>query len=177
MVAAVVTFHFQNKHSGFPKVCVVVTCVKAGIYLAWLQLCKEERRYLRLCSHVLWRGRKLLRQSREPICCILKSSAQCVPVIFTASAASGEEWMGQRLHNSVVQRGHTGQVMRVRIWGGSEFLPHQTCFGMKRKHALLPDHIVFSAASVRPERLWSALKLAGCHWLTLVVSLSSLHHI
>lgn len=48
---------------------------------------------------------------------------------------------GRRLHNSVVQRGRRGQVMRVKTWGGSEFLPHQRCFGMKRKHGLLPDHI------------------------------------
>lgn len=81
---------------------------------------------------------------------------------------------GRRLHNSVVQRGRRGQVMRVKTWGGSEFLPHQRCFGMKRKHGLLPDHIAFSAASTHPDRMRSAPKLVGCQ--TLVVSLSSRHH-
>lgn len=82
---------------------------------------------------------------------------------------------GRRLHNSVVQRGRRGQVMRVKTWGGSEFLPHQRCFGMKQKHGLLPDHIAFSAASTHPDRMRSAPKLVGCQ--TLVVSLSSRHHV
>lgn len=79
----------------------------------------------------------------------------CSRDIYSISLWGG----GRRLHNSVVQRGRRGQVVRVKTRGGSEFLPLHKCFGMKRKHGLLPDHIAFSAASTHPDR--SAPKLGG----------------
>lgn len=111
--------------------------------------------------------------------CALLSSGSCVPIVFTASAATVVDLdAGQRLHNSVAQREHgRARSKWVKIRGGSRFPPHQTCCvlnkGGKRTHGLLPDHTVFSAASwvARSDRIWTSTELVGCQ--TFVVSPSS----